>query len=116
MKIGCFQTNFTIDEMEMVLIDAKLTYSPAQVYDVWDEFMVLARRNLRIVVSVNPSSPLYPHYIRNYCGFFDRTTVVYVQPLCEQTIQELTVCADTPILPDVIQLAKEKLNLEILPF
>lgn len=112
MKIGSFQTNFTIDEIEMMLIDVRVTFSQIQVYDVWDEVMAAARRNLRIVVVINPANPDYKFYIRNHCGFFDRTTVIYVQPLLEQTISEIAnifimdKVKTTPIITSVIQLVK----------
>lgn len=54
---------------------------PSQLLDLWSEHLSLCRKNLHIVVTLNPKHTHYEKHARNYSGFFDRASVVYISVL-----------------------------------
>jgi hypothetical protein len=59
MKIGCFSSTFNVEEIDVILSDLRPNTPPAQLLDYWNDQMTICRKNLRIVVLIDPASTHY---------------------------------------------------------
>lgn len=90
MKIGCFSATFSTEDIDNIMSDLEPNILPAQLFDHWNDQVAACRKNLKIVVGITPTSKNYRQHVRNYSGFFDRAAVMYMQPLSESAIEEIS--------------------------